>query len=293
MDHNNIENWFTEQANNIGTAFGLSIHSKLHEEQTPYQLLEIYQTTHFGKLMVLDGCIMLSQRDNFIYHEMMAHPAMFSHSSPKTVAIIGGGDCGTLKEVLKHDCLDRVWQIDIDERVTRNSERFFPELCDRNDDPRAELLFIDGIKWISDAEESSLDLIIVDSTDPIGPGEGLFQEPFYHSCFRALSDNGILVQQSESPLVHSKTIIYPMQDAMRIAGFKDIQTVFYPMPMYPTGWWSTTLACKNNPIDFAREAEANNKAFETSYYNSNIHKAAFAAPEFFHKKNNIPPICAD
>ncbi len=125
---------------------------------------------------------MLTARDNFIYHEMLSHPALFSHPSPEHVVIIGGGDCGTLREVLKHDGVTRALQVEIDERVTRLAEEFFPELCASNSDPRAEFLFDDGIQWMKDADPGSVDVIIVDSTDPIGPAEGLFTEAFYRDC---------------------------------------------------------------------------------------------------------------
>ncbi len=279
--------WFTEKANDVGTAFSLSISAKLHEEQTKYQLLEIYQTRQFGKLMVLDGFIMLSQRDNFIYHEMITHPALFSHPDPKNVVIIGGGDCGTLREVLKHDCVQQATQVEIDERVTRNAEQFFPELCESNNDPRATLLFDDGIAWVNNAPAGSVDIIIVDSTDPVGPAAGLFQEPFYRACYKALSSAGILVQQSESPLVHLDNIILPMQQAMQNARFQDVQTAFFPLPVYPTGWWSATLAGKQNLL-FQREAEAKAAHFVTDYYSAAMHKAAFTAPPFFQRAQAQP-----
>ncbi len=273
--------WFTEPASETGTAFSLDIKAKLHTEQTEYQLLEIYETQHFGKLMVLDGFIMLTERDNFIYHEMMVHPALYSHPLPKKVVIVGGGDCGSLKEVLKHKCVEKVWQIEIDERVTINSRRFFPELCEFNNDPRAELLFADGIQWIEQARPDTIDIIIVDSTDPIGPAKGLFSESFYRSCYRALADDGLLIQQSESPLVHADSIIYPMHAAMQRAGYSATKTLFFPLPVYPTGWWSATLAGKKNNVEFRRRKNIESKEFATKYYNSDIHTAAFAVPEFF------------
>ena len=127
---------------------------------------------------------------------------------------IGGGDCGSLREVLKHDCVEKVTQIDIDERVTFVSEKYFPELCESNHDPRAELKFIDGIKWMLEQPENSLDVIIVDSTDPVGPGEVLFSKEFYRSCERALRGDGLIIQQSESPLLHYANIIQPMKKRM-------------------------------------------------------------------------------
>ena len=136
---------------------------------------------------------MVSTRDNFFYHEMISHPALYTHPNPKRVWIIGGGDCGTLREVLKHPSVEHAVQIDIDERVTRLAEIYFPELCESNDDPRAELKFIDGIKWVKEAAPDSVDMIIVDSTDPVGPAEGLFSDEFYRDCFNCLSENGMIV----------------------------------------------------------------------------------------------------
>ena len=178
----NTSQWFTEQLPNAETAFSLKIKNRLHEEQSAFQHIEIYSTHGFGNLMVIDGCTMVSTRDNFFYHEMMSHVGLFTHPNPKKVWIIGGGDCGTLKEVLKHSTVEHAVQIDIDERVTRLAEIYFPELCESNNDPRADLKFIDGIKWVKDAAPNSVDIIIIDSTDPVGPAEGLFGENFYKDC---------------------------------------------------------------------------------------------------------------
>src|SRR5688572_22552851 len=156
------KNWVTEIHGKDGSAFSMKLGEKLHEEQSPYQKLEIYATETFGNLMLLDGCVMLTDRDNFLYHEMMSHPALFTHPNPKTVVIIGGGDCGTLREVLKHKGVEEAWQIDIDERVTRLAEKYFPSLCESNHDPRAKLHFIDGIQWMKDRAPNSVDVIIID-----------------------------------------------------------------------------------------------------------------------------------
>lgn len=273
--------WFTELSDS-GTIFGLELTDagKIHEEQTPFQKLEIYDTTTFGKLMTLDGCTMVTTRDNFVYHEMMAHPVLFSHPAPKRVCIIGGGDCGTLREVLKHPEVESAIQIDIDERVTRVSERFFPELCESNNDPRATLAFEDGIAWIGNAEPGSLDILIVDSTDPVGPGAVLYSEEFFRGCWQALGENGLLVQQSESPLVHAEKIIKPMHDTMRKAGFSDIKLHQFQQVCYPTGWWSCTIAAKSGKIRFARESAAEKLTLPTKYYNAEIHKGSAALPQF-------------
>jgi spermidine synthase len=277
----NPSQWFTEQVPAAGSAFSLKIKQKVHEEQSEFQHLEIYETETFGNLMVIDDCTMVSTRDNFFYHEMMSHPALYTHPNPKRVWIIGGGDCGTLREVLKHPSVEVAVQIDIDERVTRLAEIYFPELCESNNDPRADLKFIDGIKWVKDAAPNSVDIIIVDSTDPIGPALGLFSEDFYRDCFNCLSENGMIVQQSESALFNMK-LIGEMRNAMNVSGFDHLQTLFFPQCLYPSGWWSATIASKADLSSF-REQDSTNKAFETIYYNVDIHKASLAQPEFFKK----------
>ncbi len=271
--------WFTEHEEFMHSAFSLQIREKLHGEQSPYQHIEIYATESFGNLMVIDGCIMLTSKDNFFYHEMISHPALFIHAAPKEVWIIGGGDCGTLREVLKHSGVEAVLQIEIDERVTRLAEQYFPELCAANDDPRAQLHFIDGIAWVRDAPADCVDIVIVDSTDPVGPAEGLFSADFYRDCRRCLRDDGIFVQQSESPLLHLD-IIGNMRRAMQDAGFARRQALFFPQCVYPSGWWTVTMA-GNVPLQSFRREDAAGKPFATRYYNHDIHSAALAQPEFF------------
>ncbi len=270
--------WFTEVCKEGGSAFSLKLGKKVHVEKTRYQLIEIYETEHFGKLMVIDGFVMLTSLDNFLYHEMMAHPVLFTHPDPKQVVIIGGGDCGTLREVLQHDRVEHALQVEIDERVTRLAETWFPELCEANDDPRADFLFGDGIRWVQEAEPGSVDVIIVDSTDPIGPAEGLFSEAFYRDCHIALGEQGLLIQQSESPLFHLDSIIRPMHQAMRAAGFSHTHSLQFPQPCYPSGWWTATMAGKQTLMKF-RENDAVEKSFKTRYYNAGIHRASLSTPE--------------
>jgi spermidine synthase len=271
--------WFTEAHLPSGSSIGFRVTRKLEEARTPFQHIEVWETTDWGKLMVIDGCVMLTSRDNFLYHEMMSHPALYTHPAPKQVVIIGGGDCGTLREVLKHREVERVVQCDIDEQVTRLAERHFPELCESNGDPRATLMFDDGVRLMAETEPDSVDVVIVDSTDPVGPAEGLFGAKFYESCLRALRPGGILVQQSESPLAHLD-LIRAMRSAMLGAGFAATRTLPFPQPCYPTGWWSATMARKGSTSFDFREQDAAAKSFPTRYYNASIHRAALALPEF-------------
>jgi len=272
--------WFTEVCEEGGSAFSLKVRRKLHEEQTDFQLIEIYESDKFGNLMVIDGFVMLTAFDNFIYHEMMSHPALFTHPDPRHVVIVGGGDCGTLREVLKHAGVESVLQVEIDERVTRVSEEFFPELCESNNDPRAAFYFGDGIQWMKEVEPGSADVVIVDSTDPIGPAKGLFSEDFYRDCHRVLGDAGIVVQQSESPLFHMD-IIRPMHRAMQAAGFEQTLSLHFPQASYPSGWWTATMGSKHTGLESFRDSDVDRREFATRYYNLDVHRAAMVMPEFF------------
>ena len=274
-----LAGWFTETVDDKGTGFSLKLGEHLHTEQTPYQRIDIYRTETFGYLMVIDGCTMVTTRDNFLYHEMMTHPALNSHLNPRDVVIVGGGDCGTLREVLKHPGVTSATQVEIDERVTRLSERYFPELCSANDDPRATLFFGDGIQWMKDVPAGSLDLIIIDSTDPVGPAEGLFGRKFYGDCIRALRPDGLLVQQSESPLLHLD-LIAEMHGFMREAGFAQTRLLHFPQPIYPSGWWSASIAQTSAGELIERLDESALKALDTRYYNAATHRGAFALPNF-------------
>lgn len=279
MNKIDAHEWFTEVFEVEGSAFSFKLKTKLHEEKSPYQKIAIYDTEKFGHLMVIDGCVMLTQRDNFFYHEMLTHPALFAHENPKEVVIIGGGDCGTLREVLKHKQVEKVTQIDIDERVTRLSETYFPELCASNRDLRAHLYFADGIEWIANCPENTIDVLIIDSTDPVGVAEGLFSMNFYENCFKALKSGGILICQSESPFYH-QTLIKEIHKNLLISGFKSTATLSFPQPCYPSGWWSATMAGKSIDVQNFNVTAAEQKDFSTEYYNAAIHKAALSMPEY-------------
>ncbi|GIX32509.1 MAG: polyamine aminopropyltransferase [Lysobacterales bacterium] len=272
--------WFTEIDERSGSALSYRILDKLHEEQTPFQRIAIYETRDWGRLMSIDGCVMLTSRDNFLYHEAMAHIPLFTHTAPRRVVIIGGGDCGTLREVLKHPEVERVVQVEIDERVTRLAEKHFPELCESNGDPRAELLFADGIRWMAEAKAESADVIIVDSTDPVGPAEGLFNEAFYRQCLRVLAPGGLFVQQSESPIAHTGLIL-SIHRHLRAAGFPLTRSACFPQPCYPSGWWSLTMAAREaQDLTRFREDAARSRPFPTRWYNAEVHRGALALPEF-------------
>lgn len=275
------ESWFTESVADEGLAFSLRVERKLHVEQSPYQRIEVFETAHWGRLMVIDGCVMLTGRDNFLYHEMMAHPALFTHAGARAVLIIGGGDCGTLQEVLRHPDVERVVQVEIDERVTRIAEQFFPELTAMNGDPRCDLRFEDGVEFVRRAAAACFDVIIIDSTDPVGPAQNLFGCDFLRQIHRILRPGGVLAQQSESPLLHAESILKPLHHALADAGFDRRATLPFPVPSYPSGWWSCTLAGKACDVRDFRHAAAAGRPFPTRYYNEDVHRGSLlTVPEF-------------
>ncbi|TVQ47495.1 MAG: polyamine aminopropyltransferase [Gammaproteobacteria bacterium] len=271
--------WFLEPCEEVGSLFGLECLEVLLDEHTPWQHLQVLETRHFGRAMVLDGFLMLTQRDNFIYHEMLVHPALCSHRQPRRVLIVGGGDCGCLREVLRHDTVERVVQVELDERVTRAAERFFPELCEANDDPRAEFVFADGIACVADAAAGTFDVIIVDSTDPIGQAARLFDRTFYRQCHRVLGDAGLLAVQSESPMIHLE-VLAGIRGELAAAGFPSLATLQFPQPTYPSGWWSVTLAGGD-----VLEAEPRPAAgqLDTRFYSGEVHTASRVLPSFVGK----------
>jgi spermidine synthase len=274
-----VDGWFTEEWPGEKSAISLKLVRKLHEEKSRFQRIEVFETETFGKLLTLDGLVMVTDRDNFIYHEMISHPALYTHKNPERVLIVGGGDCGTLREVLKHPGVKTVHMVEIDERVTRVSEMFYPDLTESNGDPRAEFFFEDGIRWVEQAASGSYDVIIVDGSDPEGPAAVLFSEDFFHHCHRALSSSGVMVGQSESPLFHLELIKHYHATAKKV-GFQDVASLHFQQCTYPSGWWTVTVAAKDQSVAQFREQDAANRPFKTRYYTPAIHRAAMAQPAF-------------
>ncbi len=256
----------------------IRVADKLHEEKSEYQKITVYDTAFFGRLLTLDDVVMLSERDEFVYHEMMIHVPLCSMPDPGSVLIIGGGDCGALREVLRHPCIERVVQCDIDERVTRVCESHFPWVHAAVADPRAELLFADGVRYIEE-HQSSFDLIVIDSTDPKGPAVGLFLRDFYQSVARALKPGGVMTAQTESP--HWEAAMVGAIYAEQRAAFEHNSAYICSIPTYPSGCWTLAYASNDRGHDdyFASERAAA-LARDCLYYNAEIHSAAFALPNF-------------
>ena len=273
----NQADWFTEISAEKGFIYGFQITGRLHEEQTPYQRIEVYQTKHFGHLLVLDGVVMLTEYYHYFYHEMMTHPVLYAHPAPADVVIVGGGDCGILREVARHDEVRSITQVELDERVMRVSEKFFSELCEANTDTRSRLVFTDAIDWMKQAPAGSADVLILDTVDPVGQAERLFSEEFYRECHRVLKDGGMMVAQTGSPILDMDFLV-KVQQRMRQASFTGVQTLQFPAPCYPISWWTASLAYKGQSLSTPRPL-----MFETRYYNEATYRACQMLPEFLNR----------
>jgi len=261
-----------------GLAFAFD--STLYKESSQYQTIEILQTPDFGKVMLLDGVLMLTEADEYVYHEMLCHPTLHTHPEPRRVLIIGGGDCGTLSRVLQHPGVEQVVQVEIDAMVTRVARQWFPELTKAAADPRVELVFGDGIAYIKEREDS-FDVILVDSTDPVGPAAGLFREEFFRDCYRALKEDGILTIQSESPWIPAlRTVIGEAHQSLRSI-FTHVFPYTAAVQTYQAGLWLFQMATKAySPLSSDVVERVGKNLLSTSYYNASIHTACFALPNF-------------
>ena len=263
--------------------FGITIKVKqtLYSEKSAFQSIDIIETEGLGRMLLLDGLVMTSEKDEVFYHEMISHIPMLSHKNPKQVLIIGGGDGGTIREVLKHPSVERAVLCEIDGLVVEACKKYLPTIACSLDDPKVEPQIRDGIEYIS-TQKAQFDIILIDSTDPMGPGEGLFTEEFYKNVNEALKPGGIMAAQSESPLVNKKemSLMYPL---LRKA-FPIVETFVGPIPTYPGGYWSWAF-CSNSvkPLEFIDEARAKEIEKDAVIYNIDLHKAAFALPNFVRK----------
>ncbi len=249
----------------------------LYSTESRYQRIEVFENEFFGKVLVLDGYVMLTERDEWVYHEMLVHPAMTIHPAPKEVLVIGGGDGGSLREVLKYSEVVKAVQVELDQTVSEVSKKFFPTLSSGFSDPRALLLYEDGAEFVRRAPDESYDVIIVDSPDPVGPAERLFTGEFYRDLHRVLASPGVLVVQSESPWYHLE-VLKKIHNALReLFGNAHVYTA--PIPSYPGGWWSFTLCLKGiEGLEPTREAPDGLK-----FYSHKVFRGALELPLFLRK----------
>lgn len=273
------EHWFEESIEFAkGSNVKIQIDKKLASKRSPFQQIDVYKTVPFGKMMVIDGMIMLTEADEFCYHEMITHVPLSVHPNPKHVLVIGAGDGGVLREAVKHPLIERIDHVEIDEEVITISKQEFPALAKDLDHPKVNRIVKDAVEFVK-TKNNDYDVIIVDSTDPVGPAVKLFERPFYEDCKNALKDDGILVTQAESFFYH-KDLIKDLFEKTR--GLFPIMKYYYTMiPTYPSGMIGFTFCSKkHDPLTLQPIAS---QLPDLKYYSPDVHRAAFTLPAFAQK----------
>lgn len=275
-----MELWYTEEwTENV--RFSIKVNKHLFEGKSQFQRIDVFESDEFGKFLTIDGLMMVTDKDEFIYHEMITHVPMSTNLNIKKVLVIGGGDGGTVRELSRYPQIEKIDMVEIDKMVVDVSKEYMDICSCKLDDERVNLYFEDGVNFVKCASDKSYDLIIVDSTDPIGPGEGLFSTDFYRDCHRILSDDGILVNQSESPYFdfNAREMKRANKKLKEIFPISEVYQAH--IPTYPSGHWLFGFASKKfSPIKNQDRDGWEKLNLKTKYYNSNIHLGSFMLPQY-------------
>ncbi|MED1202882.1 spermidine synthase [Heyndrickxia acidicola] len=266
--------WFTEkQTDNYGIT--MKINKTLHTEKTEFQDLEMVETAEWGNMLLLDGMVMTTEKDEFVYHEMVAHVPLFTHPNPEKVLVVGGGDGGVIREILKHPSVKKAVLVDIDGKVIEYSKKFLPSIAGELENERVDVQVDDGFMHIAQSE-NEYDVIMVDSTEPVGPAVNLFTKGFYAGISKALKEDGIFVAQTDNPWFKADLIQTVQKDVKEI--FPITRLYIANVPTYPSGMWTFTLGSKkHDPLEVSEDRFHD---IETKYYTKELHKAAFVLPKF-------------
>ncbi len=267
--------YFTEQQT-PGLRLGLRCQGVLSATRSAYQEVAVLQTETYGRMLTLDDMVMTTEADEFVYHEMLVHPALVTCPRPRRVLIVGGGDGGAVREVLRHPGVERVVLAELDGEVVRVSREHLPRIAGALGDPRVEIRIGDGVAYLRQSADASFDVILVDSPDPIGPAEGLFRTDFYAEAYRVLGLEGVLAAQSESPFLHGD-LITAVQERLR-GVFPRVGLYWAVIPTYPGAMWTFSIATKGtDPVGAPAERASD---LPTRYWSPDVHRAAFALPPF-------------
>jgi len=274
-----MELWFTDK-HTENVHFSIKIKEHLYHGKSKYQSIDFFDSYEFGKFMTLDGYMMVNEKDEFIYHDMMVHVPMATNPSINKVLVIGGGDGGTVRELTRYSTIEVIDMVEIDEQVVKLSQTYLPLIASQLSDPRVNICYDDGLSFVSGLD-NTYDLILVDSTDSMGPGEGLFSKAFYDNCYQALTKDGILVNQHESPF-YDKEAKEMKRSHAKIKKLFPVSMVYqFHMPTYPSGHWLFGFASKTyHPIENADFEAWKAFGLKTKYYNANIHRGSFLLPTF-------------
>jgi spermidine synthase len=267
--------WYTEK-HTPHSGITMEVRKSIYHGESEYQTIDILDTFEFGRMLLLDGVVMLTERDEFVYHEMLAHVPLNTHPSPEKVLVVGGGDGGTVREALKHPQVREVTLVEIDRMVVEAALEHLPFISKGLRDPRTKIVYGDGVRFISDTPPGSYDVILVDSTDPVGPAEALFTEDFFRNCAAALGPDGVFVTQSESPFYHMPFMVDIYRKMSGI--YPQVGFYFAAVPTYPSGNWSFLMGSRagNTSLPECRD----HVDLPTKYYDRQIHLASFAVPRF-------------
>lgn len=269
--------WYSELHDGL-SGLTIKVDRIIESKHSDFQRIDVIDSKDFGKLLVLYGSLMVCDNDNNAYNEMITHIPLFVHPNPKKVLIIGGGDCGALTEVLKHPEVNECTMCEIDKMVVETSKVHFPYLTEGIDDPRANILYQDGKKFIEESKEK-YDIIILDLSDPVGPAADLFQKEFHQKVHDCLNDDGILVAQTESPFYNKKTVQSLFKNLSDIFPIAKMYTCF--MPIYPSTYWSFGFCSKKyHPLKDFDQKRFDDLKLKTKYYNDDVHIGSFALPQF-------------
>ncbi|MBI4212786.1 MAG: polyamine aminopropyltransferase [Chloroflexi bacterium] len=272
--------WYVEEET-FGYIQGVLLRERLQRHRSPFQNMEVIDSQLFGRCLVLDGALQTSEWDEFMYHEMLVHVPLVTHPDARRVLVIGGGDGGTLRRVLDHPQTEPI-QVEIDASVIENSQKFLPSISNGAfQNPRAEVLIADGLQYVRE-HPGEFDVVLVDSTDPVGPAIPLFEEPFYRDVYKTLAEDGLLAAQSSSPLYMVSDLQAQVRNLRAV--FPIVRTYLGLVPAYPGGLWSYTIASKRyDPVRVGKAdiaARLSREAITPRYYSPDIHHAAFVLPPF-------------
>lgn len=273
-----MELWFTEMHTNHAK-FSYKVDKHLYSGKSDFQRIDVFESYDFGRFLVIDGFMMLTERDEFIYHEMITHVPMAVHPNAKKILVIGAGDGGVLRELSRYQSIEHIDLVEIDQMVVEVCKNYLPQTACGFNDPRVTLHFEDGVEYVKKFN-NHYDLIIVDSTDPIGPGEGLFTKEFYANCYKALKEDGIMVNQHESPFYLGDRKAMQRAHKRIVESFPISRVYQAHIPTYPSGHWLFGFASKKyHPIKNLNHDWVKHE-IETKYYNLNLHVGSFMLPTY-------------
>ena len=274
-----MEFWFSE-AQTPNVKLSIRVDKQLYSGQSEFQRIDVFESPEFGRFLTLDGYMMLTEKDEFIYHEMITHVPMAVHPHVRRVLVIGAGDGGVIRELTRYPEIESIDMVEIDPQVVEVCREYLPQTACKLDDPRVHIHYEDGLKYIRRFEDA-YDLIIVDSTDPFGPGEGLFTREFYGNCYKALREDGIMVNQHESPFYDEDAAACQRAHKRIVESFPIAKVYQAHIPTYPSGHWLFGFASKKyHPLKDLNEGRWNARGLACKYYTTTLHRGAFYIPAY-------------